>query len=271
MLERVKFLTPRIKKILEGNGIDVVETANEKTLLNYLNNTSNDISLLLLDIDMGQKKSMNLLIEARQRLRSTPIVIMTLETKKALFVEAMLQGATDFIIKPFTDQLFMEKIHKCLTTAGYANAELITMDLNQYITAELRKAEKGKYPLSLMFMNFQNNSPDKSREYEVKNFIFKYMKKQFWDTDLFIRFASEHCLGIFPFCGEKNTVVLKTKIELKFEALKKRNEMLADYSMICAFISYPYDTNEINRVFSLFISRINSQFQNLRLGIPAGD
>jgi CheY-like chemotaxis protein len=275
MLERVKFLTQRIRKILEASKICVVETDNENTLLSSLSDVNQNISLVLLDLDLEQRYAMDLLIETRRRLRTTPIIIMTSETKKPFFVEAMLQGATDFIIKPFTDQFFAEKIQKCLEapnlpSRGFASSEsdIVTMDLNQYIKGELRKAEKGNFPLSLMFMYFENNSPDKLRERETNNFIFNFMKKQFWDTDLFIRFASEHGLGIFPFCNDKNTVIIKTKIELKFEELKKANESLKDYNMICAFISYPYDTTEINKVFSLFIGRINAKFQNLRLQAP---
>ena len=275
MFERVKYLTHRIKKILEGSNICVVETDNETTLLNSLNDIKQKIALVLLDLDLDQRYAMELLIEARKRAKATPIIVMTSEAKKTLFVEAMLRGATDFIIKPFTDQLFLEKIQKCLESPHFispvftrSETEIVTMNLNQYVKGELRKAEKGNFPLSLMFMYFENNSEDKSREHEMNNFIFDYMKKQFWDTDLFIRFASEHGLGIFPFCGEKNTVIIKTKIELKFEELKRENESLKNYNMICAFISYPYDTTEISKVFGLFIGRINAKFQNLNLQAP---
>lgn len=271
MLERVKFLTHRIKKILEGSRICVVETDNENTLLNSLNDVTGNIALVLLDLDLDQKYSMDILIETRKRLKTTPIIIMTSEGKKTLFIEAMLQGATDFIIKPFTDQLFAEKIQKRIAPKDFNSSEIITMDLNQYIKGELRKAEKGNFPLSLMFMYFENNSEDKSHDRETNNFIFDYMKKQFWDTDLFIRFASEHGLGIFPFCDDKNTVIIKTKIELKFEELKKENARLKDYNMICAFISYPHDTSETNKLFNLFIGRINAKFQDLNLHTPKTD
>lgn len=267
MFERVKFLTSRIKKILDGIQVCVVEADSESVFFNSLNGICSNAALILLDLDMGQKSAMNFLIETKKKANATPIIIMTSETKKTLFIEATLQGATDFIIKPFTDKLLIEKIQKCLAAPNSNSSQSITMDLNQYIKGELRKAEKGNFPLSLMFMYFENNSEDKSSEHETNTFIFNYMKKQFWDTDLFIRFASEHGLGIFPFCGEKNTIILKTKIELKFEEFKRANERLKDYNMVCAFISYPYDTTETNKVFSLFIGRINAKFQNIQLKV----
>lgn len=265
MVERVKLLTLRIRKILEGSRICAVETANQNNLISSLSKTNEDIGLVLMDLDIEQKYAMDLLIETRKRVKSTPIIIMTSEPKKTLFVEAMLQGATDFIIKPFTDQLLVEKIQKYLVPPDYSNTELITMDLNQYVRGELRKAEKGKFPLSLMFMYFENNSSTIINEHETNNFVFNNMKKLFWDTDLFIRFASEHGLGIFPFCSDENTVILKTKIESNFDSLKTENDFLKDYNMICAFVTYPSDTTDIDKVFNLFINRINEKFLNISI------
>jgi DNA-binding response OmpR family regulator len=269
MLEKVKILTHRIRKILEGSKICVVDADNENTLFNSLNGTSDSLALVLMDLDLNERYAMDLLIETRKRVKTSPIIIMTSENTKKVFIEAMLQGATDFIIKPFTNQLFIEKIKKYLTPPEFNGAEIVSMDLRQYIKGELRKAEKGNFPLSLMFMYFENNSADKSKDHEINNFIFNNMQKLFWDTDLFIRFASEHGVGIFPFCNEKNTEIIKNKIEAKFQELKNDNEALKEFNMLCAFLSYPHDTSDTTKVFEMFISRINSEFQDLQLSSDA--
>ncbi len=265
MLEKVKVLTYRIRKILEGSKICVVDTDSENTLFNSLNTAENSLSLVLMDLDLNERYAMDLLIETRKRVKTSPIVIICKEHTKKIFVEAMLQGATDFIIKPFTNQLFIEKITKYLAPPEFCGTELVSMDLKQYIKGELRKAEKGNFPISLMFLYFENNNTDQTKTHQINNFIFSNMQKLFWDTDVFIRFAMEHGVGIFPFCDEKNTTIIKTKVESKFRELKSDNEILKDCNMLCAFLSYPYDTQETDKVFQMFIDRINDQFQNIQI------
>ncbi len=265
MLEKVKILTYRIRKILEGSKICVVDADSENTLFNSLSSANSSLSLVLMDLDLSERYAMDLLIETRKRVKTSPIVIITQENTKKVFVEAMLQGATDFIVKPFTNQLFIEKIKKYLAPPEFSGTEIVSMDLRQYIKGELRKAEKGNFPLSLMFLYFENTSSDQTKTHQINNFIFSNMQKLFWDTDVFIRFALEHGVGIFPFCDEKNTEIIKTKVENKFLELKSDNEMLKDCNMLCAFLSYPYDTKETDKVFQMFIDRINTQFQNIQI------
>ena len=268
MLERVKFLTQRIKKIALAGNFNILETDNEHAFLESINNGKYNFSLILMDLDLSQKHSIELLAETRSRARNIPIIVMSAEAKKTEFIEAKLRGATDFIIKPFDDRFFLEKIQKCLAQPDAVCSEKISIDLNRYIKGELKKAEKGNFPLTMLFVYLENIGEDKLREHETNTYIFNCLKKQFWDTDLFVRFASEHCLGIFPFCGNSSTVILQTKIELHFQELKENNDILKDYNLMCAYITYPYDTPDKDQVFSLFVGRINAKFKDLRLRMP---
>jgi hypothetical protein len=199
-----------------------------------------------------------MLIETRKRLSNTPIIILTAGRQKSFFIEAMLQGATDFIIKPFTDDTLVEKVFKYLNAENSNNnIELVTQDLSKCISGELRKAEKGNFPLSLMFLHFENKSDQILNDTMIGNFMLENMKDLFWDTDIFIRFASKYYLGVFPFCDERNTTIVKAKLIKRFEELKEKNELLENYEMISLFVSYPFDTQETSDVYKILIQRIN--------------
>lgn len=262
MLERVTALAMRIRKILEGSKICVVDTNSERQLINSLTGVTDHVSMVILDLENAQEFSLDMLIETRRRLSNTPIIILTAGRQKSFYIEAMLQGATDFIIKPFSDNTLVEKVFKYLNgdkNNSSSNIELVTQDLSQCIKGELRKAQKGKFPLSLMFLHFENNSDQLINDTMISNFIFENMKDLFWDTDIFIRFASKYYLGIFPFCDEKNTVIVKAKLIKRFEELKEKNELLQNFQMISIFVSYPFDTSDTGNVYKTLINRINQK------------
>jgi DNA-binding NarL/FixJ family response regulator len=258
MLERVTALAMRIRKILEGSKICVIDTNSERQLINSLTGVNEHVSLVILDLENANEYSLDMLIETRKRLSNTPIIILTAGRKKSFFIEAMLHGATDFIVKPFSDDVLVEKVFKYLNSeVNNNNIELVTQDLSKCISGELRKAEKGKFPLSLMFLHFENKSDQIINDTMIGNFMLENMKDLFWDTDIFIRFASKYYLGIFPFCDQKNTTIVKAKLQKRFEELKDKNDILENYDMISLFVSYPFDTSEKDDVYKLLIQKIN--------------
>jgi two-component system chemotaxis response regulator CheY len=73
---------------------------------------TNKISLVLLDWNMPQMDGMQFLKKVRSmpNYKDLPIVMVTSEAAKYNIVEALQNGATDYIVKPIRDKEFMEKI-----------------------------------------------------------------------------------------------------------------------------------------------------------------
>lgn len=263
MLEKVAVLALRIRQILENSKICVFDADSENKLLNTLSGIKQEVTLVILDLDIEMDYAMELLVETRKRIGTTPIIVLTPSGRKNFFVEALLSGATDFILKPFDDQTFLSKIIKYMAPGHeLSKAELITLDLQSYIKGELRKAEKGSFPLSIMFFNFQSSSPDTENDSETIAAIYADLKELFWDTDIFIRFGSKFFLGIFPFCDEKNTGFINNKLNLKLEEMKRQNKKLEDYSMKSVSVSYPFDTTKTAMVYDVLLGRINLLYEN---------
>lgn len=257
MLEKVKMLAIRIENILQGSKICVVDEENR--LFNSLNNMVENVSLVILDLDLKDAFAMDLINQVRTKIESTPIVVLTQAGKKEFFVEAILHGATDFIIKPFLDQTFLSKVYKYTAPTKRSGPELVAFSLKQYIKGELRKAEKGSFPLSIMFLSFQATE---SIDCDIENeYLFSRFKSLFWDTDVLISFASEYYLGIFPFCDEKNTEIIGNKIDDRLIQIKGKMKQYNSYTIKKVFASYPYDTPDKDKVFGLLINRIKEMYQ----------
>ena len=73
---------------------------------------TNKVSLVLLDWNMPEMNGMEFL----KRVRSMPeydilpIIMVTSESAKYSVIEALQNGATDYIVKPFREKIFREKI-----------------------------------------------------------------------------------------------------------------------------------------------------------------
>lgn len=262
LLGRVAVLSFRVRKILEGSGFEVAEANSEKMLKTTLE-ARDDAAIIILDLELSEEGAMELIAETRAAARSAPVIVLTSSGDKDSFREAIVKGATDFVIKPFANHTLLAKIEKCLSAGEPGGMEIVTVDLGRFITGELRKAEKGKYPLSLMFLSFETTGG--YRDAEINRLIFGSIRGLFWDTDLFLPFAAEYYLGVFPFCDEKNTAVVSAKISAKFEELKRENAVLGAYSMAAVFVSYPYDAADKGSVFDLLKERVKQQYKDINL------
>jgi len=73
---------------------------------------TNKVSLILLDWNMPEMDGMEFLkkVRAMPGYQDLPIIMVTSESAKYNVVEALQNGATDYIVKPVREKVFMEKL-----------------------------------------------------------------------------------------------------------------------------------------------------------------
>lgn len=86
-----------------GNGNDALEIAKEQ-----------NIAIFVLDWNIPAPNGLELLKKFRKmdKYKHTPIIMITSEASSYNIKDAMLSGVTDYIIKPFEEQRFIEAITK---------------------------------------------------------------------------------------------------------------------------------------------------------------
>lgn len=87
-----------------------LEAENGKKAYHLLE--TNKVSLVLLDWNMPEMDGMEFLKKVRSMpdYQNLPIIMVTSEAAKYNVVEALQSGATDYIVKPIREKVFMEKI-----------------------------------------------------------------------------------------------------------------------------------------------------------------
>ena len=89
-----------------------LEAANGKEALQML--VSNAVNLILLDWNMPELSGIDFLKQVRaiDQYKALPIIMVTSESAKYNVIEALKNGATDYIIKPVNEKIFIEKLSK---------------------------------------------------------------------------------------------------------------------------------------------------------------
>lgn len=103
-----------VKNIFNSLGIpcDFYEASNGMEALAVLK--SSQIHLILLDWNMPQLSGLDFLkkVRAMEDYAKLPIIMVTSEAARYNVIEALKNGATDYIIKPVNEKSFREKIAK---------------------------------------------------------------------------------------------------------------------------------------------------------------
>jgi two-component system chemotaxis response regulator CheY len=115
------FVTMRriIKSILKQFGFDNVEEAEDgRQALDMLK--GGKFEFVVSDWNMPNMTGVELLraIRADPGLKDIPVLMVTAETEKQIVIEAIQAGVNNYIVKPFTPQIFEEKMNKIFEKSG---------------------------------------------------------------------------------------------------------------------------------------------------------
>jgi two-component system chemotaxis response regulator CheY len=89
-----------------------IEAGNGREALQKLQ--TQPVHLVLLDWNMPELSGLDFLkqVRAKEEYKNLPIIMVTSEAARYNVIEALKNGATDYIIKPVNEKNFMEKISK---------------------------------------------------------------------------------------------------------------------------------------------------------------
>jgi response regulator RpfG family c-di-GMP phosphodiesterase len=99
------------------------------------------VDLILLDIEMPEMSGFEYMEQLRQtpQGRDIPVIFVSSHATREFFTQAMSSGAKDFIVKPVSSNILIEKIHAAL---GEQLPKTVSRELIKQMLADLKKVCK---------------------------------------------------------------------------------------------------------------------------------
>jgi two-component system chemotaxis response regulator CheY len=103
-----------IRSLLEGTPYHPTHAYNGSEALDVLEKNHEAFDLMLLDWEMPVLDGPSTLAELRARGLKIPVVMITTKNDLESIAHALSLGATDYVMKPFTKDIMLEKLAQYL-------------------------------------------------------------------------------------------------------------------------------------------------------------
>jgi len=103
-----------INNALRDENYNIISKLNGESALTWLLRTRPD--LILMDINIPDYNGIEMLqkIKSYKHQVGVPIIMITSNQKRGMVIESLQKGAVDYIVKPFTRDLLVEKVRAAL-------------------------------------------------------------------------------------------------------------------------------------------------------------
>lgn len=101
-----------LARTLREIGLEVREAGNGREALEVIEAEQTQVTLVLADWNMPEVNGLELLKQLRQKpeLSSLVVVMVTTETELDQMAAALEAGANEYVMKPFTKEILIEKL-----------------------------------------------------------------------------------------------------------------------------------------------------------------
>lgn len=99
-------------QIMQGLGFDVIEAGHGGEGLAQLEAQADSIGVVLVDWNMPEMNGLEFVeaVRARDEFAQHKLVMVTTETEPARMARAIIAGVDEFVMKPFTVEILVEKL-----------------------------------------------------------------------------------------------------------------------------------------------------------------
>ncbi len=105
-----------IKNAVEVLGFGFLEAKDGVEAIEVLDKEYSDVGLILLDWNMPRMNGLDVLkkVKSDERFKGIPVMMVTTEVERAKVIEAISNGAKNYVMKPFSHEDLMAKIMQSL-------------------------------------------------------------------------------------------------------------------------------------------------------------
>jgi len=271
IFDEVSLMRHRISVLLQELRYQICEAASTMDVYHYLSNDNIDIRLVLMDIGFDAESGFEVIDKIKEKRPGIPILIITSNNKRQTFLRCISEGVTDYILKPFEDEFLVEKVTSILQQKEQEQEvpERFVFDIPNYLKAELRKAVKGNYGLTLIMCAIVQKEADGITSIERKYIqtvddFYQKVKVDLWDTDVFERYGSNTFVGVFPYCNSNDADKIINKLTASYETLQNEYEHFSNLSMVIESITCPNEITDSKQLLLTLSAMLENKVDQIK-------
>ena len=111
VIDDSKAMRSILSRMLQGLGFEVLEASNGREGIERLQ-ANGSVDLALVDWNMPEMNGLEFIrtVRAEQSYDGVLLMMVTTETEMANVVRALAAGANEYVMKPFTQEIILEKL-----------------------------------------------------------------------------------------------------------------------------------------------------------------
>lgn len=203
------------------------------------------VDLILVELEPDEE-SLNFVRHAKKGcFAKIPLVILARAADRQAVLRALSYGADDYIVKPFHYSLLTERLAQVLKMERSEDAltEYISFNYHELLELELKRAYRGKQPLSLVLISFL--IPLQLEAGQIVSALEGLLR----DIDAVIRYSPHELLLILPMTGKEGALYVLEKIALAFSSLNYQAETPGYSRFVAAVATFPEDATDKKGLF----------------------
>lgn len=263
IFEQKHFMMKRVKSLIDHSLCNIYEARNYLELENYLQLQLIEVDMIIAELNFDNDQEIEMISSYLSTYPETKLIIYTSDSSRKAFLDSIKVGATDYIINTVSDAEIKNRVNQHLIkTDNTLIPTHLILNLNNYISGEMIKAQKGNYQLTITFTTVLNEKGNNIRKEDTSK-IANFFSSQYWDTDSLVIYGYNHMLSFFPFCKKDMIEILDNKLNHMFANFKANNLHLAKCEMYNTYVTFPEEGITVEDILRIVRKKIEKSVKTL--------
>ncbi len=259
-----------LSSILKDYDINIVGATNEIEALSVLHGGKVSINAVIWTVNFVDELDFSAIraMKRRGKHKNIPVIVISRFTDKSHIIRAIEAGASEYIVKPYSDSVLLNKILKVIGLP-YSNPESFTHDsieislftLPELFNKEFKAASRGGYPLSLFLVSpVQTEGTEEECINEMESFadlVKKVISTRIRETDMVFKYGN-NIIVLLPFTDKIGVDAFEDKIKRLFESHTAIKQRKKGYGFLTASVSFPEESKIKEKLLEKLELKVNN-------------
>ena len=231
ILDDKAYVRYRIRDLLESKRIEAFDTANSIDFFNILAEKKDEIEVIILEVGLNKEDGFEIIKKIKSKDINIPIMIVTSLNTRNDFIKGIKAGAVEYILKPFDNKFFLERVESLITRYKPAEKkeekveekpkpktnniktvmEKMPSDFNNYLEKQIEIAKAQNTEVSVFMLNLARTGTGRAKVelketyFLLSDHLFVKLKSLFDKDQLFVKYGIFSFLGVLPNFNESQT------------------------------------------------------------------